>query len=795
MKRLKLSILISLCLVLLVVLWADLTRPIWLEALSFHPTPKAPLRTRETIENLLIAVAPPAVTSHSEKEGKAVQEKIALHMENDLGLKVLRLSKPVSMGAGVTPDYIEGHENAVKTLESTGADLLIWGDDRNPLDKDDWNLYVTTSARARCLARDTGYSMLENTHLSQLSEGDMLNVLDWVTSSWRGLINISQGMYIAQTMKPMILKINTILGLAAEKRMSDSTRSAVKRNMAFLLAEYGNETMDIPSLQNAVRLTREVLSTAAPADRELQDPYADMESVNIMAKCLFRLGTLQNDHEKLLEGEEVLKKGIKGVNKKYDPEDWGVLQIELGLTQEYLGHRTGDMDKVREAIAAFESAEGVITQDLQPSQWRSLRTGLGGAYLFLGARGTDNIDLKKALAIYQPIASHTAQTYAPSDYASAETNLGLIYALLGERDKSPEEVKQGLQHSDEAVSLCHAMGDAYGEGFALANVGMAQYHLGQYTSDDGLMARSLLTFKRSQELVPQAQDLGLWVKCQSNALQCRQFMALKTFDPAELQSVLAGFVDMKKLYDPQASRPIWTEINLHQASIEAVLGNLDCGTDREDMILNLMEGILPGLDPQRDSMQLALTHLAQAGALNHKGAKLNQPSYIRQAIPLMEAGMASLKPGDLNALKVFFLDSLVSAYANLALKGGAENFPTARARAVLDDFEKAGLETPLVVEEATHDQDAARLERALAGLEKDQARLTKARPLAEKAYELFQKNGYTFCMAMDQKELAEVDLLSGQLAGMRPPSARPPANSGRRRRYWIPTRIVGTRKS
>jgi len=70
-----------------------------------------------------------------------------------------------------------------------------------------------------------------------------------------------------------------------------------------------------------------------------------------------------------------------------------------------------------------------------------------------------------------------------------------------------------------------------------------------------------------------------------------------------------------------------------------------------------------------------------------------------------------------------------------------------------------------VVEQATHDQDAARLERALASLAKDKARLAKARPLAEKAYDLFQKNGYEFCMALAQKELADEDLLSAQLGG------------------------------
>src|SRR5579863_6513841 len=82
----------------------------WLQK-AFPPAViKPPLRTRENIENLLIAVAPLNTQKLFPGEGIKMQEKIALHMEKDLGLRALRLSKPVSMGPPGQPDLKTGFD-------------------------------------------------------------------------------------------------------------------------------------------------------------------------------------------------------------------------------------------------------------------------------------------------------------------------------------------------------------------------------------------------------------------------------------------------------------------------------------------------------------------------------------------------------------------------------------------------------------------------------------------------------------------------------------------------------------
>jgi hypothetical protein len=144
-------------------------------------------------------------------------------METDLGLKVIRLSQPVSMKDSVDPfDISAGTDNAEKILDEKGADLIIWGTEDMQGDGHQWSVYVSASAHAQCLAREQGFSIHSTTDLDDVGEADLLEVLDWATLCWRGLLDSSQGMYIAKTIEPMVDKIDTVLGLAAEKQMGNN---------------------------------------------------------------------------------------------------------------------------------------------------------------------------------------------------------------------------------------------------------------------------------------------------------------------------------------------------------------------------------------------------------------------------------------------------------------------------------------------------------------------------------------------------------------------------------------------
>ncbi len=257
--------------------------------------------------------------------------------------------------------------------------MLIWGNQDERGDGKEWNIYVSASVKARCLAREEGYSINETSKLDKVVDVDILEVLDWVTASWRGLISKSQGMYIAKTLQPMVLKMDTVLGLVAEKRLSSNALLEVKSNLAFFLSEYGQQMKDVTALQNAIRLAKDVLANST-VDPETKIPMGDMETESILAHCLFTLGTMETNPDNLEEAAKVYQTALGKINRKYDPGNWAVLQTGLGASLAEMGQKQNDSEKIQRSLKAFEEALKETSQLGQPHQWVWVQTGLGACY-------------------------------------------------------------------------------------------------------------------------------------------------------------------------------------------------------------------------------------------------------------------------------------------------------------------------------------------------------------------------------------------------------------------------------
>jgi hypothetical protein len=152
------------------------------------------------------------------------------------------------------------------------------------------------------------------------------------------LIAQSEGMYIPKTIKPMIDKIDTVLGLVAEKRLDDRTQLTVKRNLAFLLGTYGEQTKDVRALENSVRLSRDVLSVKR-TDLESGRFLGDLETGGVLGRSLLNLGLMQTDLKTLRDAADIYRAMLRSVRRKEDPRNWAVLQMGLGEAQAELGKK------------------------------------------------------------------------------------------------------------------------------------------------------------------------------------------------------------------------------------------------------------------------------------------------------------------------------------------------------------------------------------------------------------------------------------------------------------------------
>lgn len=763
MKNKRLLILIG-CLVVLLLYFSYGVFNTWIQKAFPSIVIKPQLRTRDKMQNLLIAVAPLATYKFSAGEGVKVQKKIAEHMEKDLGLRVLLLPKPVPLKEFPNPfDIRAGTENAEKILAETGADLLIWGNENVMGNRKEWTVYISASIKAQCLAREQGFSIHSTSDLDEVAEADLLEVLDWATASWRGLIDNSQGMYIAKTMEPMVEKIDTVLGLVAEKRMGPRALVTVKSNLAFFLSSYGIQTNNVRALTDAIRLAREG-EAQAPIDPETKMPMGDVEMESILGKCLFTLGNMQNDPKNLVEAVKVYQRALRRVNCKFESADCAVLQYDLGAALAELGKRQGDTNKIHEAIRNFEAALEKTDKQFQPEQWLCVQSGLGSSYLFLGAREMDTANLKKAIPHYLSALSNGTETNQPNDYTGVEMNLGVLYTTLGEREKSAEDLRQATLYISKAVDRFTRMGNNYGLGFALCSLGQAQVRLSSYTDDDSLLEESLVTLKRSQNIVPRTQDMTMWSNCQLYLALGDEAKAAKTFDVPTLQDGLDKIVGLKNLCDPETRRPMWNELCEFQSEFEILLGNLDCDTKRADRIIQMMNANKAAPGFQLTGLPLVQTDECLGKAENQKGLRIKDSQILRQAIAHFEEALSIANKGNMTQIQCSLKSEMASAYGNLLLLTPDSNVAD-RAKVLVQILEKDCMISPIPLNQASHQLSAAKLERALASLDKDKTRLSQGRALALAGLKLLNEHHYVFFAAVAQEELGNEDYLLGKLTG------------------------------
>lgn len=732
---------------------------------AFHPAPSN-LRTHENIENIIVAVAPFKDYKSAPTPVVNMQEKIATHMEKDLGLKALRLSQPVSLGPPGQDSLAKGFENAEKVLDETGADLLIWGTEDVQANGDKkWITYVSASTRAQCLARESGFSIHSTADLDSLAEGDVLDVLDVVTYSWRGLLQQSEGMDISPKIQALIPKMNTLLGMGEFKRWSQGTKMEVERNLAFLLCQYGEKRKDVTSLRNAIRLSRDVLSKSHP-DLETGSYYEDLDCVSTLGASLMNLGELQADPRNIEEAVQLYEKTAKSVSHKSDPLNWTVYQMDLGHALAELGHRRADTALIDRSIQAFEGALPDISREGQPHEWQFVQTGLGACYLFRGERSTDDGDLKKAITHFQAAEAKDAKVLAPDDYAMAEVNLGVIYFTLGEREESAEDMRQAVLHTRNGQDQFQAMGNPYGVGFALNSLGMAQLRLAQYTNDDAMIGQAQESLRKSESMVPQAQDATLWANNQTFLATSEEYLGTKTCDAARFQTASDIYRQSAAFFEKQNRKPIWITMVHCQCQADLMLARIGCEAGREEKALKTLDGLLKETDPQAMALRYTQIEYTMGSALNQKGEKDRDPEDFQQSVSVLEDALSRTSAGNLDNIRCSLRSGLVDSYSRL-LNLKPDGATLAKAKALLEPFEKECESSAIVADRANHMANSARLEGAIARIEKDEARLATARQKAQSALNLFQANGYVYYAARTQEVLGDLDLLEGQWTGDR----------------------------
>ncbi len=215
------------------------------------------------------------------------------------------------------------------------------------------------------------------------------------------------------------------------------------------------------------------------------------------------------------------------------PQEQGAyLRRSADALGEY-GDQQGNNEALREAIAAYHEALGVLTQEHMPLDWAGTQNNLGNVLSRLGTREPGTSRLEAAVSAYRSALEERTRERVPLDWAATQTNLGNALRMLGEREP-------GTSRLEEAVAAFRSALEAYTRErvplyWALTqnNLGIALSLLGERESgtsrlEEAVVAYRLALEERTRERVPLH-----WAMTQTNLADTLQ--ALGEREPGTLR--------------------------------------------------------------------------------------------------------------------------------------------------------------------------------------------------------------------------------------------------------------------
>lgn len=329
---------------------------------------------------LVLAIAPFETKKSDSGEGRKVQKEIADEFRLNTNIKVIELSRPVSLG----PDQnLETSLlDAEQIIAQNGADLLIWGDQNDVPYGENWNIHFSVSGSVKSAVREEGFSMHGPGTLSGIAELDTPVIVRWIVEGWSGLIEKSKGMEISGELQEMDVKIYSLLGDAQQRRWRPGVLRDLKRSLSVPLCSYADLTHDISTLRRAVVLVREITDSYSKSEH-LEGWAYDQAT---LAALLASLGEAEGSPQDLLDSVKISRNILSYVKRDYSPTEWLKIQINRGNALERLGERQSNDQLLKEAISVYEDALKEIYPVAERSALVDLQNGIATAYVSLGEK-------------------------------------------------------------------------------------------------------------------------------------------------------------------------------------------------------------------------------------------------------------------------------------------------------------------------------------------------------------------------------------------------------------------------
>lgn len=330
---------------------------------------------------------------------------------NIKSFQILTTKRILEKPKGADPDWntMQGHEEARKWLEESGASVLVWG---QVLARGAERVPVVHLTGRREQGGGGRYPLGQNIEMPQALAKDVGAVLHLVVLTESSGLDVNGGSYMAEQLKPFMQKAQALLGSA-------------KLREAF----GGKKLGDI----------RWALGNAQ-----------------------WRYGEQKGDRAVLEKAEASFKEAAKDFDKEAHPEQWAAMRMSRANVLQILGESEGDDAKLRDAVVLYREALEVQMRERVPLQWATTQNNLGIALSILGERESGTKTLEEAVEVYRQALLEYTRERVPLQWAATQNNLGgALNSLAKKRNNDKALLCQALDLHLQAFDVAQQAKASY----------------------------------------------------------------------------------------------------------------------------------------------------------------------------------------------------------------------------------------------------------------------------------------------------------------------------------------------
>ncbi len=413
----------------------------------------------------------------------------------------------------------------------------------------------------------------------------------------------------------------------------DKIDGRIVEEAAMAAFEYGTIAAEKKPLEDASRQIEYFVGSAKGGEERVRWLLR-------LAQTNEQLGSRESETERLEKAIQIYSTALKECPRDREPLIWAKAQNGLGNALWTLGERERGTGRLEAAVAAYRAALEERTRERAPLDWAMTLNNLGTALSTLGEREDEPKRLEEAAKAYRLALEEYTRERAPLYWAATLNNLGVTLLTLGERESGTARLEEALkihrqaleEYTREKVPMDWAM--------TQSNVGAVLYELGKRDQatvvplEEAVAAYRLALQERTRERAPLD-----WAMTLHNLGEALSELGARESGTARLEEAVACFRTAQEEYTRECVPLDWamTQVSLGDALSE--LGRREEGTARLEEAVIAYRLALEEYTRERASRNWARAQSGLGYCLTMLGRRKEDPALLEEAVIAYRAAL------------------------------------------------------------------------------------------------------------------------------------------------------------